>query len=232
MWEHLIEHMLAAGRAGEAEELAADLRWVGAQLQQSGPAGPYADLALIGSPRAERLRRVFGQAAHLLAPTDPRHSLIDILYSRVSHAPGWDGQAQALTTSRKQPALINKWPLPDLPDPEQLRTLTGHTSDVYAVAIAPDGTWLASGTEDGTVRIWDPATGQQRANLTGHSGIWDVAISPDGTWLASGSRDGTVRIWDPVTGEQRATLTGHTIDVTAVATSDGTQRRLCPTSMR
>ena len=102
--EHLIEHLLAAGRAAQAEEVAADLRWAGARLQASGPAGPYADLALIGTPRAKRLGRVLGQAAHLLAPTDPPHSLIDILYSRVSHDPDWGAQAQALTASRKLPS--------------------------------------------------------------------------------------------------------------------------------
>ena len=128
--EHLIEHLLAAGRADQAEEVAADLRWAGARLQASGPAGPYADLALIGTPRAQRLGRVLGQAAHLLAPTDPPHSLIDILYSRVSHDPDWAAQAEALTASRKLPALINKWPLPDLPDPALRRTLTGHTGPV------------------------------------------------------------------------------------------------------
>ena len=116
-----------AGRS-QAEEVAADLRWVGARLQASGPAGPYADLALIGTPRAERLARVLGQAAHLLAPTDPPHSLIDILYSRVSHDPDWGAQAEALTASRKLPRLINKWPLPDLPDPALRRTLTGHAA--------------------------------------------------------------------------------------------------------
>ncbi len=87
-----------------------------------------------------------------------------------------------------------------------------------------DGTWLASASGDGTVRIWDPATGQQRATLTGHTGwVTAVAIAPDGTWLASGTGDGTVRIWDPVTGQQRTTLTGHTGTVTAVAIApDGT----------
>ena len=69
--------------------------------------GRHADLALIGTPRAERLRRVLGQAAHLLAPTDPPHSLTDILYSRVSHDPDWGPQAHALPASRTQPALIN-----------------------------------------------------------------------------------------------------------------------------
>ena len=166
--EHLIEHLLAAGRADQAEEVAADLRWVGARLQASGPAGPYADLALIGTPRAQRLARVLGQAAHLLAPTDPPYSLIDILYSRVSHDPDWAAQAEALTASRKLPRLINKWPLPDLPDPALRRTLAGHDRPVRAVAIAPDGTWLASAGDDGSVRIWDPATGQQRAALVGH----------------------------------------------------------------
>ena len=59
--EHLIEHMLEAGWAAQAEELAADLRWVGARLELSGPAGPYADLAVIRTPRAQRLGRVFAQ---------------------------------------------------------------------------------------------------------------------------------------------------------------------------
>jgi hypothetical protein len=218
--EHLIEHLLAAGRAGQAEGLAADLRWAGTRLQHSGPAGPYADLALIGTPRTQRLGRVLGQAAHLLAPADPPHSLIDILYSRISHDLEWGTQALALTPSRKLPALINNWPLPDLPHPALRRTLTVTTltGEVTAVAIAPDSTWLASTSQDKSVRIWDPATGQQRARLTGHTGpVAAVAIAPDSTWLASTSQDKSVRIWDPATGQQRARLTGHTGEVTAVA---------------
>src|ERR1022692_3066653 len=206
------EHLLAAGRPGQAEGLAADLRWAGTRLQASGPAGPYADLTLIGTPRAQRLRRVLGQAAHLLAPTDPPHSLADILYRRISHDRDWGAQAQALTDSRKLPALINHWPLPDLPHPALRRILTGHTDSVIAVAIAPDSTWLASASRDRSVRIWDPATGQQRATLfAGRTGsVMAVAIAPDSTWLASASRD-SMRIWDPATGRQRATLFGRAL---------------------
>ena len=73
--------------------------------------------------------------------------------------------------------------------------------------MAPDGSWLASGGEDGTVRIWDVATGQQRAIAAGHTGrVAAVAVAPDGSWLASGSRDGTVRIWDAAAGQTRALM--------------------------
>ena len=68
-----------------------------------------------------------------------------------------------------------------------------------AVAIAPDGTWLATVGDDGTVRIW-AADGTPRATLTGHRDpVIAVAIAPDGTWLATGGGDGTVRTWDAAT---------------------------------
>ena len=62
---------------------------------------------------------------------------------------------------------------------------------------------LASGGGDGTVRIWDPATGQQRAMLEGHQGgvnaVCPVTVAGEAL-LASGGDDRTVRIWDPATG--------------------------------
>ena len=62
------------------------------------------------------------------------------------------------------------------------------------------------------MRIWDPATGEQRAVLEGHQGGVNgvCAVTVNGRdLLASGGEDGTVRIWDPATGKQHAVLEGH-----------------------
>ena len=76
-----------------------------------------------------------------------------------------------------------------------------------AVAVTPDGTWLATASHDRTARIWDAATGQCRATLTGHTGwLTAVAISSDGTWIATASYDGTLRIWDPANGAIAAVM--------------------------
>ena len=91
------------------------------------------------------------------------------------------------------------------------------------MAVAPDGTWLAT-ARGKTVRVWDTATGRLRRALTGYGAeVTAVAVAPDGTWLATGSTDHNVRIWDTSTGQLRKALIGHTKDVTGVAvTPDGT----------
>ncbi|MCX4501621.1 NB-ARC domain-containing protein [Streptomyces anulatus] len=226
MLDHTIAHLLAAGRTAQAEALACDLRWVEARLHHRGPNAASTDCAKIHTPTAEARARDLTRIAHLLGPTDPADALTATLHSRLESLPGWHDQVTARQEQYSQPVLLNRWAPPDLPDTALLRTQTGHTGWVEAVAVAPDGTWLATAGRDATVRICDVATGAERAVLRGHGarfpdwppeGVTAVAVAPDGTWLASAGKDQTVRIWDVATWTERAVLTGHTGEVSAVA---------------
>ena len=80
-----------------------------------------------------------------------------------------------------------------------------HGNRVYGLAFSPDGTRLAIGCGDNTIRLWDVASRQEVCELRGHeSYVHAVAFSPDGTRLASASGDLTVRIWDTVSPAERA----------------------------
>jgi glucose repression regulatory protein TUP1 len=113
-------------------------------------------------------------------------------------------------------------------------TLDGHTQDIYSLRFSSHGRFLASGSGDGTVRIWDVPDQdtaytwpkQQARVLTGPPDadgcVWSVAVSPNNQLVAGGSLDSTVRIWHAQTGALLHVITGHSNSVYSVVfTHDG-----------
>lgn len=125
-----------------------------------------------------------------------------------------------------------------------IQTLKGHSSMVHAIAISPDGQYLASGSNDKTIKLWQLSTGKLVRQLgrwfSGHSSmVHSLAFSPislnssyqgesgrtggftdsNSGILASGSWDNTIKLWDINTGKEIRTLIGHTNWVNSVAFS-------------
>ncbi|HEX6686719.1 MAG TPA: AAA family ATPase [Candidatus Limnocylindrales bacterium] len=167
-----------------------------------------AGLAVNAGQQATRQRtiaisRQLAAESQTIATTDPTRS-------RLLAAAAWSIDANVETKTSMYAALLNP----------ALRILTGHHYDVGSVSFSPDGTTLATGSVDGTARLWDVATGKLTTTLDGGH---NVVFSPNGTTLATTGVGGAILLWNVATGKLVATLTAHTSSVNSVAFSpDGT----------
>ncbi|KAI9785195.1 MAG: hypothetical protein M1839_000833 [Geoglossum umbratile] len=105
-----------------------------------------------------------------------------------------------------------------------LQTFEGDET-ANSVAFSHNSAWLASASNDRTIKIWDVSSGDCLRTLKGRSSyVNSVAFSRDSIWLASASGDQTVKIWDASNGHCLRTLSGHSSSVHSVAFSHDSVR--------
>ncbi len=125
-----------------------------------------------------------------------------------------DGR-RAVIASGKELMLL------DLATGKEIGRLEGHTDVIVALAVSSDGKRIVTGSDDGTVRLWDVESKKSLAVFKGHIGpVKAVAFSPDGKRIASGGGDTTVRVWDIASNKELGKFSRHTDSVICVSFTD------------
>jgi M6 family metalloprotease-like protein len=108
---------------------------------------------------------------------------------------------------------------------EEVRRFDTGDQRPIRVAVSPDGRFALSGGSDGTVRLWELATGKELKQLKEHTGqAYTVAFRPDGRLALSGGDDNQLILWDLSTGKKIRNFTGHTGCVCGAAFSPDGKR--------
>ncbi len=181
-----------------------ELARIGTARVLSGALSPDGTIAATGHHGGTvRLWRVeSGRLLRELRPPGPPAAVTAVAFSG-------DGSRLAAASGRR--AVV--WDLRGTAAP----VVRAHESDVATVAFSPDGRRLATGDNDGVVRVWS-LRAPRASVLVGHDGkVTSVAFSPDGRSLVTGGVDETARIWDVRTGRETAELRGHNGLVLGVA---------------
>jgi WD40 repeat protein/serine/threonine protein kinase len=133
----------------------------------------------------------------------------DVIVERLAISP----DNRRLAGSGREDDVARVW---DLKSGKLLHVLRGHRRPVQALAFSPDSRMLATGSEDGTLRLWEVDSGASMHEFDGFDG-YAVAWIPDGRRVVTGGSDATAIIWDAQAGEPLEILSGHTLAIKQVA---------------
>lgn len=220
LWQHLADHLVAAGLGAQLIETALDSRYLTMKAFASGALAVEPDLRAAeheakSNPTLRSLRQSFVQSSHLLNRSRSVEEVRATFLSRIQHVTELSTIADTLSRSMTPPYLRALHPLPDLPHPALIRTFSAGGSTLWGCALSPDASLAVSAGYDGTLRVWDTATGAESLQISGHaSWVRRCAVSPNGAFIVSASFDRRLRVWDASNGELLRELADHTDGVT------------------
>ena len=246
-FEALPYHLALANKVDELAMLLSDYAWLEAKLRAATVQSVIGDYDLLPPDNSLRtVKRALELSSHVLF-ADPVQ-LAPQLLGRLGNTS--DPVIQGLNDSALR-LKRGSWLQPlgvclRSPNDALIATLVGHTDQVNAIAINADGRRAVSGSDDGTVRLWDLVEFRLLKTFVGHTdSINAVAITPDGRVAASGagwprpfkleiqiqafldgvdlrpSRDTSIRLWDLEAAHEVQLLEGHTAAVRSLIFIDG-----------
>ena len=188
----------AAGRCKAADGILLDYPWLQAKLNATGIAALEREFDHGSAAAAlQRLRRVLRHSSHVLA-AQPEQLPSQLLARWPTDPPGVPTDAAATSLRDQASTQLQKTgglrPLTAslLADKALLRTIPGHSCFVNALAVLPDGR-LASGANDGTIKLWDPASGEPESSqpqFVADAAITALAFLPAPPTLVAGDASG------------------------------------------
>ena len=188
LWDHLAQHLVAAGRLAELIATMKDLRYLAHKTLVRTAYATESDLATseqwmpVDVP-LRLLRRNVTNMGHLLNRCHTYTEIASVLYSRLEHLQELSDLCQAFEQDIPRPYLASWHPLPDLPDPALIRTLSGHTDWVNGCAISPGGDYIISASRDRMLKAWNARTGACLSTLYVNDQLNTCAFHPDGSIL-------------------------------------------------
>ncbi|WP_411116298.1 NB-ARC domain-containing protein [Streptomyces sp. 058-1L] len=228
LWRHLPYHLREAGLDAELVSLLASPTYVMRKVALVGHQSLTADAAVldalpgrheVGHPQHQvwATARALTGAGYLLSGLESPADIASTLSIVLRRAPLPEATQSLEIAAGEGTVLAPKWLLPPEENPAAA-TERGHIGAVVSVAAVHD--LVASGGEDGVVRLWNLNTGRLLRAHEAHTGwVFATALSADGMVLASAGDDGAIRLWRTDTGEPVGVLPGHNRRIRSLAFS-------------